>query len=266
MWESVFFGLLQGLTEFLPVSSSGHLFLLSRFFKTTNETFFLILAVHAATLLSIITVFWKNLLSTLKNKLLMLKVFIALVPLFFTGLFFKSFVVKSFTENIVSTGFLTTGFLLLSLFFKKTTDNTFSEGKAFLFKKNSLESLTFLTAFLIGTAQSLAVLPGFSRSGLTLWAGIFLGLSPQTAAFFSFLIALPAIIGAVAVEGFMQSFNEPSSLLLSDLLPAFFTAYISGTISLLILLKLFYQKKLYLFGLYLIPLGFYLIFLISNCI
>lgn len=260
MWENVFFGLLQGLTEFLPVSSSGHLFLLSRFFKTTEETFFLVLTVHGATLLSIITVFWKNLLPTLKNKSLILKVFVALIPLFVTGLFFKSFVLKSFREEIVSIGFLVTGFLLLSLFFKKTSSKDFSEGKAFLFKENSLESITFLKAFLIGVAQSLAVLPGFSRSGLTLWMGIVLGLSPRRAAFFSFLIALPAIIGAVMVEGFTQTFNGGSPPLSSGLLPAFLAAYISGTLSLLILLKLLYQKKLYLFGLYLIPLGFYLIF------
>lgn len=260
MWESVLFGLLQGLTEFLPVSSSGHLFFLSRFFKTPEDTFFLVLTVHGATLLSIVTVFWKNFLHTLKNKSLILKVLVALIPLFVTGLFFKSFVIKSFREEVVSIGFLITGFLLLSLFFKKSTGKNFSESKTFLFKKNSMESLTFLKAFLIGIAQSLAVLPGFSRSGLTIWMGIVLGVSPQKAAFFSFLIALPAIIGAVMVEGFTQVFNEGSPSFLNVLLPAFLTAYISGTLSLLILLRLLHQKKLYLFGLYLIPLGFYLIF------
>ena len=135
------------------------------------------------------------------------------------------------------------------------------KNKVFLFKETSFESITFLKAFLIGAAQSLAVLPGFSRSGLTIWAGIFLGLPPKTAAFFSFLIALPAIIGAVMLEGFTQSFHKSSPLFFMDLFPAFLTAYISGTISLLILLKMLYQKKLYLFGLYLIPLGIYLIFL-----
>ena len=247
MLESFFLGLLQGLTEFLPVSSSGHLFLLARFFKTPQETFFLVLTVHGATLLSIVTVFRKDLKSlfTLKDSSLLLKVLVALVPLFFAGLFFKSLVIESFKNGVVSLGFLATGIFLLSLLFKQTSN----------------EPLTFLRAFLIGVIQAFCVLPGFSRSGWTIGAGMLLGLSPQRAAFFSFLIALPAIAGALLVEGLTQTFSGAESLSLSGgLVLAFFTAYISGILALLAVLKLLHQKKFYLFGLYLIPLGFYLAF------
>ena len=250
MWENFFLGLLQGLTEFLPVSSSGHLFLLARFFKTPQETFFLVLTVHGATLLSIVTVFRKDLKSlfVLKDSSLLLKVVVALAPLFFTGLFFKSFVAKSFQEGFVSIGFLATGVFLLSLLFKRQASN---------------EPLTFLRAFLIGMIQAFCVLPGFSRSGWTIGAGILLGLSPQRAAFFSFLIALPAIAGALLVEGLTQTFSGSGAEVVSlsgGLILAFCTAYISGIFALLVVLKLLHQKKFYLFGLYLIPLGLYLAF------
>lgn len=245
MRESFFLGLIQGLTEFLPVSSSGHLFLLSHFFKTPEETFALVLTVHGATLLSILTVFAKDLKPLLKDKPLLSQTAVSLIPLIFTGLFFKSLVVQSYQVNVVSLGFLITGFLLFSLFFKKPTD----------------KALTLKKAFLIGMVQALCVLPGFSRSGLTIWVGILLGLSPKRAAFFSFLIAIPAIAGSLLYEGITQFtettiMTEPESPALSlELAVAFMTAYISGTLSLMGLLKLLYQKRLYLFSLYLIPLG-----------
>ena len=251
MMESFFLGLIQGLTEFLPVSSSGHLFLLAQFFKTPTETFILVLTVHGATLLSILTVFAKDLKPLLKNKSLLLQTAVALIPLFFTGLFLKPLVVKSFQGNVVSLGFLITGFLLLSLFFKTPTN----------------KPLTFKRAFLIGAIQAICVLPGFSRSGLTIWAGILLGLSPARAAFFSFLIAIPAIAGSLFYELATQGLKTPimtaegGMALSGGLVLAFVTAYISGTLSLKVLLKLLHQKKLYLFSLYLIPLGvFSLIF------
>lgn len=249
MWEDVFFGVLQGLTEFLPVSSSGHLYLLARIFHSPEETFLLVLAVHGATLLSIATVFWKDLnpFVLLRRKQLILKVLVALLPLVVTGLFFKSLVVNSFKQEfVVSLGFLVTGFLLLSL----------------VFKKPSNKPLTFMKAFLIGLAQALAVLPGFSRSGLTLWAGLYLGLSPARAAFFSFLIALPAIFGALLFE-VLSRYSATGPLLepalSNSFIWAFFAAYISGTLALLVVLKLLALKKLYLFGFYLIPLGSFLL-------
>ena len=252
-WERIFSGLLQGITEFLPVSSSGHLFLLEKFLHFTENPLSFFVVLHGATALSIITVFskdLKNLSSSIQKReplLLILKVLLALAPVICIGLFFQDALEKKgFQEWVVGLGFLLTGFLL---FIPPT-----------LFKIPSakeLKDLSFSSALIIGLVQTLAVLPGFSRSGWTIAAGLLLGLTPKAAVTFSFLIALPVILGSCAVvflqQGGMEIFSR-------EMLWAFFAAFTSGTVSLLLVLKLVQQNKFYLFGFYLIPLGCYLLF------
>ena len=209
---------------------------------------------HGATVLSIILVFSKDLtklslsLQKKETSLLILKILIALSPLIVVGFFFQSTLEKEgFRQWIVGLGFLLTGFLLFispSLFKIQT--------------RKELKELSFSAAFIIGLVQTLAVLPGFSRSGWTITAGLLLGLNPRAAVTFSFLIALPAILGSCAVVFLQQGGPGVFS---GEMIWAFATAFISGTLSLLLVLKLVQQRKFFLFGFYLIPLGCYLLFL-----
>ncbi|MCY4512808.1 MAG: hypothetical protein OXB86_03890 [Bdellovibrionales bacterium] len=252
-WEGLFSGLLQGITEFLPISSSGHLFLLERWLQFSENPLSFFLVLHGATALSIILVFSKDLtklsLSLQKKEtfLLILKILIALFPLIVVGLFFQTTLEKEgFQDWIVGLGFLLTGLLLFvppSLFKLRLT--------------KELKEISFPAAFIIGLIQALTVLPGFSRSGWTITAGLLLGLNPRAAVTFSFLIALPAILGSCAVVFLQQGGISGFS---GEMIWAFTAAFISGTLSLLLVLKLVQQKKFYLFGFYLIPLGCYLLF------
>ena len=259
-WSYIFLGFLQGVTEFLPVSSSGHLFLLEYLFKKEQTDLSFVLLLHGATFLSILVVFFKDIKSFLlgirkkANLYLFSKIVVSLLPLFVVGLFFKSFVEQSFQKNVVAIGFLSSGLLLFSLFFVKR-------------KKLSLEEMSFTKAFLIGLAQALAVFPGFSRSAWTIAAGLYFGLAPRTAVYYSFLISLPAIAGSVFMDTTSQMLpasakgSETGFLDFSvSFYLAFFLAFVSGFISLLAVLKLVQVDKLQFFSFYLLPLGLILVF------
>ena len=249
-WLSFLFGLLQGLTEFLPISSSGHFFLLEKLMGLEQDSLSIIIILHGATVLSVITVFFKDLktftlsLHTKPSQSLLLKIIISSIPLAIVGLFFRRLVEQSFQETFVAIGFLMTSLLLLSLFFKKKIPSS------------SLDHLSYSKAFLVGVFQAVAAFPGFSRSGWTVSAGLFLGLSPRASVYYSFLISLVAIAGSVLIE-VVGHFH--SIVFSFDLIIAFLTAYISGTLSLYLVLKIVQKEKFFLFGLYLLPLSFYLI-------
>ena len=259
-WSDLFLGLVQGVTEFLPVSSSGHLFLMEKILNHRETSLSFVLLLHTATLLAVLTVFFRDIKSFVfgigkkKNLQLFFKLCLALVPLFFVGLFLRSFVQQSFEKNTVAFGFLSTGLLLFSLFFIKR-------------KNQSLEKMSFLQAFLIGLSQALAVFPGFSRSAWTIATGLYCGLSPRSAVYFSFLISLPAIAGSAVFDLAGQLSKNPelfnaaftSSTTISLSLP-FVAAFTSGLLSLLLVLKMVQSQKLFLFAFYLLPLSF-LVFL-----
>ena len=163
--------------------------------------------------------------------------------------FFKPFVEQSFQKNIVAFGFLSSGLLLFSLFFKKT-------------KNSALEKISFRTAFLIGLAQALAVFPGFSRSAWTIAAGLYSGLAPRAAVYYSFLISLPAILASIFMDLLSKKLKTSSEDFFTGLWDlnlsfwlSFFLAFLSGFISLLMVLKLVQADKLQLFSFYLLPLG-----------
>lgn len=252
-WGDVFLGFVQGATEFLPVSSSGHLFLMDQILKGGNSSLSFVLFLHLATFFAVFAVFFKDIkffvfgLQKKKNLQLLLKLLISLLPLLFVGLFLKNFVQQSFEKNTVAFGFFSTGLLLLTLFFVPQ-------------KNRPLEEMSFLQAFLIGLAQALAVLPGFSRSAWTISAGIYCGLSPRSAVYFSFLISLPAIFGSALMAFLPQVlngspapldfFSNPLSLFLS-----FLTAFLTSWLCLLLVLRMVQGRKFYLFSFYLLPLS-----------
>ena len=259
-WEFIFLGILQGLTEFLPLSSSGHLFLLNQLLQGEKSSLSFVLLLHGATFLSVCLVFRKELkdfifsISKKKNLQLFYKILVSLAPVFVVGLFLKPLVEQSFNKYFVAVGFFSSSLLLFSLFFYKNK------------KAISLEQMSFQLAFLIGLAQCLAVFPGFSRSAWTIVVGLFSGLKPKQAVYYSFLISLPVIVGSLIIDWlnplFKSSATELSHFNISflPLLGSFFLAFFVGLMSLLLVLKMVQAEKFYVFSFYLLPLSLWTLF------
>jgi undecaprenyl-diphosphatase len=249
--EALILGLVQGLTEFLPVSSSGHLEIgkaLLQIEARDNLTFSIV--VHGATVLSILVVFFNDLKKLLTESLTfrynesssyLLKIILSMVPVAIVGVFFKSEVEAFFTGNIVFVGsmlLITATLLTISFFIRRGSRN-----------------IGYLDAFIIGIAQAFAVLPGISRSGATITTALFLGNKREEAARFSFLMVILPIIAANFLDLLGQ---EPAS---SDrvgwfpLLVGFVAAFVSGLIACRWMLSIVRKGKLLYFGIYCLVIG-----------
>ncbi|MBI4843367.1 MAG: undecaprenyl-diphosphate phosphatase [Nitrospirae bacterium] len=196
MLESIILGIVQGLTEFLPVSSSAHLIILPWFFKwdgIINSLSFDV-ALHFGTLLALLFYFrndWVELLKSLSQKEgLAWKIIAGTMPAVIAGFFLHDFFEHSVRNPylIAATLSLVSVLMLIS---EKGYDN---------YSRRSMESVTFGNALLIGFAQATALMPGVSRSGITIVAGLMLNLRREDAARFSFLLATPAVAGASLLE------------------------------------------------------------------
>jgi undecaprenyl-diphosphatase len=249
--EALILGLVQGLTEFLPVSSSGHLelgkYLLN--IEATNSLAFTV-AVHGATVLSTIVVFRKD-LSNLFKGVFELKwneswkfvslISLSMVPVLLVGLFFKDFVESFFEGNIRFVGamLLVTAALL-----------TFT-----YLKKSNTRKIGFGDAFLIGIAQALAVLPGISRSGATISTGLMLGNKREIMARFSFLMVLIPILGANLLEVLSGDISSDQGVGLFALGVGFLAAFFTGLIACKWMIKIVNQGHLIYFALYCFVIG-----------
>jgi undecaprenyl-diphosphatase len=246
----IFMALVQGVAEFLPVSSSGHLALLGRIGGFDAEAgITLNIVLHAGTLLAIVIFYFKELVKLLNksNFALLLKLATATIPVGIIGLTVKYFALDETIFNnlfIPGTGFLITATLLLW--------SQKSNGE------KAMGELTFKQSFLIGISQAIAVLPGISRSGSTISAGLKCGLAKADAASFSFLMAVPAIGGVVAVK-LLMLLKKNEYILNSNngmhLITGFAVAAISGYFSLRLLLKLLKRGDFKYFSWYLYIIG-----------
>ena len=244
-------GLIQGLTEFLPVSSSGHLEIGKALFGVEAEkslTFTVV--VHGATVLSTIVVFWRDLGDLFKgsvtlkwneqNKYL-LKILVSMIPVMIVGLFFKDEVEGFFNGNITFVGsmLLITALLLAAAHFMKSGN----------------KNIPYSNAFVIGIAQALAVLPGISRSGATISTGLMLRNNKDEVTRFAFLMVLVPIIAANVLDlmsGEMSGSNGVGTL---QLLIGFVTAFVSGWIACKWMLKIVRKGKLIWFAVYCLIVG-----------
>lgn len=269
IFKSIILGVLQGLTEFLPVSSSGHLVLLEHFigFKSPGVVFEVLL--HFATLVAIIIVFsrriWKIIKAIftsriqikgkhwiVKNENLALFFYIlwASIPSAVVGIFFKSSIEKLFSNPLlVSIMLFVTGIFLFSTRFIKTKK----------FHKNNGFSST-----MIGIAQAFAILPGISRSGATISAGLWTGLSREASAEFSFILVIPAIIGAILLEA--KEISELSHQMILVYLLGAIAAFVVGLLSLIGFIKIVKRGKLHYFAYYcwIVGIGTLLLKIISK--
>ena len=242
--EIVILGVLQGLTEFLPVSSSGHLVLGQYILGIKSPGNTLEILFHVGTLGSVIFIFFddiKDIIITIDKKptqKLLAYISIATLPAMVIGLLFRHEINLLF-DSVDSVGYALclTGLTLI-----------FS-----LFSNNDKTNFSYYSSLIIGVVQAFAIIPGISRSGFTIVASLFLGISPKKSAKFSFLLSIPIIFGA----GLLGSFDLQNENLFTfpTIMTAILSSFFVGILALKALLKLLEQGKFYFFGIYCIFIG-----------
>ena len=198
IFEAFVLGVVQGLTEFLPISSSGHIQLGAYFFGIdTSENLLFTVLVHGATVLSTIIVFRSDIAKIIRGVLkfqyneetkFFLQIIVSMIPVGLVGVFYKDEVESLFDGKIifVASMLMVTGFLLAATSYVKPDTKT--------------GNITYLKAIIIGIAQAFAVLPGISRSGATIATGLIVGVDKEKATKFSFLMVIPPILGATLLQ------------------------------------------------------------------
>mgnify|MGYP001565428476 FL=1 len=243
--EYILLGVIQGLTEFFPVSSSGHLLLLRKLFGINEGGLLIEVALHLGTLLSILF-FWKNFISekiqeTFEGNFDYLSIIIVgSIPASIVGLLFED-QIKEYFFDISSMNYLIVCYIVLTVIIFLT--------KYFMDNKNS--KITYSYAFLIGIAQAMAILPGLSRSGLTIFMALLLGLSFKKSMQFSFMLAIPILI----FSSIYLIFNNMDLLLLDinflmELLVGILSSFLIGYGILFMLEKIIDKGKFWYFSFY----------------
>jgi undecaprenyl-diphosphatase len=255
-FEAIVLGIIQGITEFLPVSSSGHLELGKYLFGINPETnFYFSVAVHGATVLSTIAVLWKEIADLLRGFFkfrfndetkYVIKIIISMIPVGIAGFFLKDISDNFFTGNMTALGIqfiLTALFLTLALVIKPKE-----------------KPIGYIDSFIIGLAQAIAVLPAISRSGATIATGMMLGNKKSDIAKFSFLMVLVPIIGANIVEMKSGDFStEGTSVFI--IIIGFLTAFVAGYFACKWMINLVKKGNLLWFAVYCMVVGVFSILL-----
>lgn len=240
--EAFLLGAVQGLTEFLPISSSGHLVILSSIFEAQNSLTFDI-AVHFASLVAIMVFFQRDILDAIKEvrrvrffETILFKILLASVPAALVAFAFQSQIEKVFQQEELAASMLyLTAFLLV---IAELTSK---------FVKQKKENFTILDSLFVGVFQALAIIPGVSRSGSTISAGMITGHSREASARFSFLMVIPAIIGALILDIFKTGFFN---LLQLQILVGFFSSLIFSLLALKLLYAMIKKYSFYPFAIY----------------
>ena len=249
--DALILGVIQGLTEFLPVSSSGHLELGKAVLgdqSVPEESLLFTVVLHFATALSTIIVFRKDILSILKGLVsrdredlnFAGRIILSMIPAVVVGLFFEDQLEALFNGNIILVGFMliVTGLLL------------FLAGKA----KSTGKGISWKDALIIGVSQAIAMLPGISRSGATISTSVLLGNDRTKAARFSFLMVVPLIFGKIAKDLLSGDITMDSSASL-PLIVGFIAAFITGLVACTWMISLVKKAKLHYFSYYCFAVG-----------
>ncbi|GIK59633.1 MAG: undecaprenyl-diphosphatase UppP [Ignavibacteriota bacterium] len=273
--EAIILGIVQGLTEFLPISSTGHLTLAGKFMNLISEehpeqwTAF-IAVIQLGTMLAVLVYFWKDLISIIKdfindniikrisysnqqvNSKLGWLIIIGTIPVVIIGLTFKDVIEGAITKNLY---IIAASLIVLALILALAE-------KTAKFKKN-IENVTILDSIIIGVAQALSLIPGSSRSGTTITAGLFVGLNREAAARFSFLLSIPAVLAS----GVLQLYEAVEFLdkaMAVNIIVATIVSGISGYLAIDFLLKFLKKNSTFLFIYYRIGLGIIIFILLFN--
>ncbi|MEL6916425.1 MAG: undecaprenyl-diphosphate phosphatase [Bacteroidota bacterium] len=250
--DAIILGIIQGLTEFLPVSSSGHLELGKAILGDNSipeESLLFTVVLHFATALSTIVVFRKDVWEIVRGLLqfrwneesrFSLKIIISMIPAVFVGLFFEEELEALFNGNVQFVGFM----LLITAVLLYFADRA----------KNTTKKVTFGSAFVIGISQAIAILPGISRSGATISTSVLLGVDKTKAARFSFLMVVPLILGKIAkdlLSGELNFVGEQAIPMGSG----FIAAFIAGLVACTWMIQLVKKSKLTYFAIYCLIVG-----------
>lgn len=250
--EAFFLGFLQGFTEFLPISSSGHFLIASHFLEVqAGNNLLVLLLFHLATALSIIVVFFGDIwklgkgffsFSWNKSKKYILKLAISAIPIFIVGVFFAEQVEFLFQGNLK----------LIALMLVITAVLLFASYR----QKEAKKNIGFLQSFLIGLFQTCAILPGLSRSGVTITSAILMGCDRQKATKFSFLMLLAPVLGGSLLQ-LLVAIDTAAfiAIPISSLVVGFLTAFVVGLFCLWWLKRLVQKNQLFYFSFYCLVLA-----------
>ena len=248
-FEALILGIIQGLTEYLPVSSSGHLAIGSALFGIEGEeNLAFTVVVHVATVFSTMVVLWKEIEWIFKGLFkwqmneetrYVINILISMVPIGIVGVFFKDEV-----ESVFGSGLLIVGCML------RVTAALLSF--SYYYKPKQKENISMKDAFIIGLAQACAVLPGLSRSGTTIATGLLLGDNKAKLAQFSFLMVMPPILGEGLLDGMklMKGEDIAGSISTLSLLIGFIAAFVSGCLACKWMINIVKKGKLIYFAIY----------------
>jgi undecaprenyl-diphosphatase len=234
MIKYIILGVVQGLTEFFPVSSSGHLVIVQKILNIPADQVAISVVLHLGTLLAIILFFWNDILSLLKNIKLFTQLCVVVIITGTIGILGKDFFESLFNSpKAVGIAWIFTGLVLLAT--KKFTQ----------LSKDKLETKD---VFILGLMQSLAIIPGISRSGITISTLFFRKLNRQLAFSVSFLVAIPIIFGAALLEA--RRIESLAQADFKNLAAGFIASFIFGLVALLVLKLMIVKSKFYYFGYY----------------
>ncbi len=256
--QAIILGLIQGLTEFLPISSSGHLVIAENLLGLRDQTVLFIVLIHVATLVAVMVYFWREILRVRLTDILW--VIMGTIPAVVVGFLFKDFLESLFTSvNLVGLALMVTGIvnILTDRKLKKVESHRI-EAK----KSTPVLPLTWRQAVGVGIAQAIAITPGISRSGSTVAAGVWQGLPREIAFRFSFFLAMPAILGALVLELKDFGLSQLAGLFSPIYLVGMLFAFVGGMLSLKLFDLVLKKAKLNWFGYYAFGVGL-LAFLVS---
>jgi undecaprenyl-diphosphatase len=249
--EAFILGIVQGLTEFLPISSTGHLYIGRLAFGLEDAGLFLDTMLHIGTLIAVLVVYQKELLFMVKNPFskLSLILIIGTIPAVIVGFLFEDyFDAISKTGSTLGWEFLITGAIMYA-----------ADGVKDGHKK--LENLNYTDALVIGSFQAAAIFPALSRSGLTIAAGLFRKLDRGTAAYFSFLLSTPAILGGIVLQSKDVFTGHVESVTFTSLAIGTVTAAVFGYFAIVGMINFLKNRSLKLFSYYVWALGLLILFL-----
>ncbi len=246
--EAIVLGIVQGLTEFLPVSSSGHLVLLHNVFGMSEPQLFFDTMLHLGTLVAVVIVMWKSIVDIFKNFFSKMTLFliVATIPAVLATLLFGDFFEGAFTGTYLGYGFLLTACVL-------TLSEKISD------RVNRKREIGMGSTITMGVMQAVAIFPGVSRAGSTIAGGLVSGIDRRQAASFSFLMSIPAILGSVVLQGAKIVSDSAINVELLPTIVGAVCAAISGYFAIRFMLALISKKRLYGFAIYVAVLGIFVL-------
>ena len=248
IFHSLFLGAIQGLTEFLPVSSSGHLVLFQNILGLSKGSLAFDIMMHVATLSAVIAVFWKELWSIIRHPFskITFLLLVSTIPAAIIGFTFRDFFERAFSSGAyLGFCFVITGIIL---FYADRSPQRVHYGK-------DLSGISYIDAIFIGLDQALAIIPAISRSGSTISAGLVRGLKKEFAIKFSFLMSVPAILGPAIFDIKNLTSTMFKEIGVLPLVLGMFAAGITGYLSIRFMLEFFSRANLKVFSYYVFALG-----------